>query len=151
MRRLRLLSGAAGVALTLAAGASPAAAFDAHGSVRQVYVTGVAPGARMTLLGPSGRRRASKKADAQGGVLFRGVKPGAGYRVRPATGGAASPPVTVLPARAAPPSTDLYGQALPSSGYGYLTTRDGTQRAIDVHPPQDVANAAPAGVARGGG
>src|SRR4051794_27119446 len=149
MRRLRLLSGAAGLALMLAAGASPAAAFDAHGSVRQVYLTGVAPGARMTLLRPSGRRRATKKADAQGGVLFRGVKPGAGYRVRPAAGRAASPPVTVLPARAAPPSTDLYGQTLPSSGYGYLTTRDGTQLAIDVHPPQDVANALPTDVTLG--
>src|SRR5204863_337586 len=30
-----------------------------------------------------------------------------------------------------------------SSGYGYLTTRDGTKLAIYVHPPQDVANALP--------
>ena len=29
------------------------------------------------------------------------------------------------------------------SGYGYLTTRDGTQLAINVHPPQDVADALP--------
>src|SRR5207302_1133528 len=29
----------------------------------------------------------------------------------------------------------------PSSGYGYLTTRDGTKLAIYVHPPQDVSTA----------
>ena len=29
----------------------------------------------------------------------------------------------------------IYKQSIPESGYGYLTTRDGTQLAIDVHPP----------------
>src|SRR5205085_1093457 len=51
----------------------------------------------------------------------------------------------VLSTRPAPPSTAGYGQALPSRGYGYLTTRDGTKLAIDVHPPEDIANALPAG------
>src|SRR5262249_12794226 len=31
----------------------------------------------------------------------------------------------------------------PSAGYGYMTTRDGTKLAYDVHPPTDVANALP--------
>ena len=44
----------------------------------------------------------------------------------------------------APPSTDVYDQTIPTSGYGYLTTRDGTKLAIDVHPPQDVTSALPA-------
>src|SRR3954454_20963221 len=139
----RLTAVAALVVLAFPGGA---AAFDAHGSVRQVYVTGVAPKARMALLKPSGRRARTKRADGLGGVLFRNVKPGRGYRVRPAGGGAASPPLTVLTARAAPRSTDVYKQSIPSSGYGYLTTRDGTRLAIDVHPPQDVANALPGGV-----
>ena len=37
------------------------------------------------------------------------------------------------------PSTDVYNQSIPSDGYGYLTTRDGTKLAYTVHPPQDVA------------
>ena len=48
--------------------------------------------------------------------------------------------------QAAPPDTGVYGQSIPSDGYGYLTTRDGTKLAINVHPPQDVADALPVGV-----
>jgi hypothetical protein len=35
----------------------------------------------------------------------------------------------------APPSTGFYTQRIPASGYGYLTTRDGTKLAIDVRLP----------------
>src|SRR3954469_20098301 len=128
----------AAAALVVLASPGGAAAFDAHGSVRQVYVTGVALMARMAVLKPSGRRARTKRADGLGGVLFRNVKPGRGYRVRPARGGAASPPLTVLTARAAPRSTDVYKQSIPSSGYGYLNTRDGTRLAIAVNPPPDI-------------
>ena len=41
----------------------------------------------------------------------------------------------VLPDRSAPPSTKGYGQKIPASGYGYLTTRDGTKLAINVRLP----------------
>lgn len=128
------------LALALATGASAAQAFDAHGSVEQVYVTGLAPGAQMSLRNHAGRKVATKRADAEGGLLFRNVKPGNGYRV------GSSGPLTVLPKRAAPPSTDVYNQSIPSSGYGYMTTRDGTKLAIYVHPPQDVTNASPVGL-----
>jgi uncharacterized protein len=46
----------------------------------------------------------------------------------------------VLTTQSAPPSTDLYNQTIPSDGYGYLTTRDGTKLAYSVHPPTDVVN-----------
>ncbi len=36
----------------------------------------------------------------------------------------------------------------PDSGYGYLTTRDGTQLAIDVHPPGAPEALAGSGVLR---
>jgi uncharacterized protein len=134
-------------ALVLLAGTGAAEAFDAHGSARQVYVTGLAPHARVTLLKPNGRRAQRKRADGLGGLLFRKVRPGSGYRVRQGT--TTSGPLTVLSNRAAPPSTSLYDQKLPSSGYGYLTTRDGTTLAIDVHPPQDIAQALPPGVTVG--
>jgi predicted acyl esterase len=136
----------AAVALAFTTGTSAAEAFDAHGSAKQVYVTGLAPSARMALLNPRGRKVATKSPDAQGGLLFRNVKPGSGYRVRLGRRGTKSGPLTVFSARAAPPSTDIYNQQIPSSGYGYLTTRDGTKLAIDVHPPQDVSTALPVGL-----
>src|SRR5919199_963032 len=146
VRPARLCASAAALALAALSWPSAAGAFDAHGSVRQVYVTGLPGGARMALFARTGRRIATKRADAQGGVLFRGVKPGTGYRVRPARGGARSAPLTVLSTRAAPPSTSVYNQPLPSRGYGYLTTRDGTSLAINVHPPEDITSALPVGV-----
>jgi uncharacterized protein len=120
-----------------------AGAFSAHGSAEQVYVTGLGSGQRMALVNAHGRTVASKRADALGGLLFRNVRPGGGYRVRSTTGGASSGPLTVFSDRPAPPSTSVYNQTIPSSGYGYLTTRDGTKLAIDVHPPQDVLNVLP--------
>jgi predicted acyl esterase len=122
-------------------GAAPA--FSAHGSVEQVYVTGVAGGAHMLLLNRAGRRIAVGRADALGGLLFRKVRPGRGYRVRLVAGGAESGPLTVLSTAPPPPSTTIYNQAVPSSGYGYLTTRDGIKLAYYVHPPQDVLTAVP--------
>ncbi len=116
-------------ALVLAVGfaalhAGSAAALDVRGSAEQVLVTGAKPGARVTLAG--GRTR-TQRAGSLGGVVFRNVKPGR-YSV-------AGKRVTVLSNRSAPPSTKLYKQKIPASGYGYLTTRDGTQLAIDVHLP----------------
>ena len=113
---------------------------SAHGSVGQVYVTGTAPRARMSLL-HGGRVVATKKADGLGGLLFRRVKPGKGYRVGAAGGGPVSKPLRVLTTRPAPPSTSVYDQTIPPSGYGYMTTRDGTKLAYYVHPPQDITTA----------
>jgi predicted acyl esterase len=145
--RCRLSLVIAALLFAFAAGSGSAeAAVNAHGSVRQVYATGLAPKAKMTLLDRRGHAVATKKADAQGGVLFRGVKPGSGYRVRTGRKGAKSGRLTVMSTSSAPANTDFYNQTIPASGYGYLTTRDGTQLSIDVHPPQDVSTAAPGGV-----
>ena len=80
--------------------------------------------------GKSGRRR--QKAGPLGGAVFRDVTPGTGYRV------GRSKPVRVSATRGTPPSTKIYNQKIPKSGYGYLTTRDGTQLAIDVRLPAGV-------------
>ena len=120
--------------LAIAPGALAAAPFEAHGSVEQVYATGLRPGARMTLFDRRGSEVATKAADSLGGVLFRNVAPGGGYRVASPRRGPKSGPLQVLTTGSAPPSTDIYNQSIPSSGYGYLTTRDGTKLAIDVHP-----------------
>ena len=133
---------AAVLALVFANGASAAAAsFDAHGSVQQVYATGLPPGASTSLLNPSGQAIQTRAANNLGGILFRNVQPGNNYRVRLGTTGETSGPLTVLTTQSAPPSTAIYNQTVPSDGYGYLTTRDGIKLAYSVHPPTDVTNA----------
>ncbi len=132
------------VALLLLFVAGPARAavpIDGHGSVEQVYATGLSPGAQVVLSDAAGQQVASRPANSLGGVLFRGVAPGSGYEL--ASDGRQSDPLRVLTTASAPPSTDVYDQSIPSSGYGYLTTRDGTELAIDVHPPQDVTHVLP--------
>jgi uncharacterized protein len=125
------------------AGAAETPSFDAHGSVEQVYATHLSAGAEVSLYDSQGQEVATKSADNLGGVLFRNVAPGGGYTVGLASGGPRSAPLQVLTTQSAPPSIDVYNQSIPSSGYGYLTTRDGTKLAIYVHPPQDVTHVVP--------
>ena len=113
------------------------AKFIAHGSAEQVYVTGVRAGSLLKLVNSRGRVVASRHADSLGGLVFRNVTPGRGYRVLQGSGRSASQskPLTVLSDRSAPPSTKIYNQKIAAHGYGYLTTRDGTKLAIYVHLP----------------
>lgn len=144
MSRYRLGVLAAVIACALpSAAAADDAPFTAHGSAEQVYATGASPGAKASLVDSAGKTVATRNVNPLGGLLFRDVKPGSGYRVR--VGGQQSEPLTVLTTQPAPPSTDPYNQTIPTSGYGYLTTRDGTKLAINVHPPQDVSSALPVG------
>ena len=109
------------------------AAVTPRGSVEQVQVTGAKHGGKLSLLNRRGATVQKRRADSLGGLVFRDVKPGAGYRVL--QGSAATRAVTVLSDKSAPPNTAIYNQAIPTSGYGYLTTRDGTQLAINVQLP----------------
>jgi predicted acyl esterase len=109
--------------------------FHAVGSAEQVYVTGLASFAQMSLIGPAGQTLRTQKADGLGGLLFRNVPPANGYRVRRASDGLESGALTVHSNQAAPWDPGIYNQTIPDNGYGYLTTRDGTKLAIDVHPP----------------
>jgi len=129
------------LALLLSPAAAHAASFDAHGSVGQVYATGLPPGAQVSLLDSGGQTVATKTANDLGGTLFRNVTPGDGYRV--ASGGEESPSLEVLDTQSAPPDDGIYDQEIKESGYQYLTTRDGTKLAIDVHPPSDVTHVLP--------
>lgn len=119
----------------------PAAAFPsgavAAGSVEQVYATGLPAGAAAALIAPDGSTLETRTVTAEGGVLFRKVTPGDGYRVR--VSGGDSAPVTVHDDASAPWNPDIYHQTMPASGYGYLTTRDGTKLAYTVHPPTSPA------------
>jgi len=127
--------GAIAVGLLTAASAS---AFTAQGSAEQVYATGLAPNAQVSLL-KKGATVATQNADSLGGVLFREVKPGKGYTVSVAATGETSPSITVHNDAAAPWDPSIYEQSIPDNGYTYLKTRDGTELSIDVHPPSSPA------------
>ena len=115
--------------------AASASAFTAQGSAEQVYVTGVARASPGVAAEHNGETLYTQNADSLGGLLFRNVKPGSGYRVRLNSTGETSGPITVHTDAAAPWDPSIYNQSIPDNGYTYLTTRDGTQLAIDVHPP----------------
>src|ERR1700730_6768823 len=119
--------------------AASASAFTAQGSAKQVYVTGLAPNAQVSLLNSSGGTVYTQTADSLGGLLFRSVAPGTGYRVRWPSTGKRSGPIIVHSEAAAPWNPSIYNQSIPDNGYTYLTTRDGTQLSITVHPPTSPA------------
>jgi len=112
--------------------------FDAVGSAEQVYVTGLDPSERASLVSPGGTILATQTADTLGGLLFRNVAPGSGYRVVDQHG-TASPPLVVHDDAPAPWDPGIYHQHISDNGYQSLTTRDGTTLAIDVHPPTSPA------------
>jgi uncharacterized protein len=114
-------------------------AFAVQGSVEQVDVTGLTPDAQMSLLGSTGETVATQSADSLGGLLFRNVNPGTQYRVRLISTGETSGPITVHDDASTPWDPEIYDQSIPDNGYTYLTTRDGTQLAIDVHTPTSPA------------
>jgi uncharacterized protein len=121
------------------ASAATAPSFDAVGSAEQVYVTGLAPDAQASLINSDGTSLYTQSADSLGGLLFQNVPPGSGYRVLLSSDGERSGPLTVHTDAAAPWDPSIYDQKISDNGYQYLTTRDGTKLAIDVHPPTDPA------------
>jgi predicted acyl esterase len=129
-------------AITLTAAPAQAGTdFEARGSVKQVYATGLDAEQGVALL-RRGTTVQSHKATAEGGVLFRRVKPGGGYRVK-AQGGDKSLKLRVLTEKPAPPDEAVYDQDIDPDGYQYLETRDGTDLAISVHPPSDITSVIP--------
>ncbi|MGI8460562.1 MAG: CocE/NonD family hydrolase [Solirubrobacterales bacterium] len=127
---------AATLAAVLATPAFAQSEYTVRGSVEQVYVTGLNPNEKTSLLDRKGRVAETRRANDLGALLFRRVKPGKGYRVSRPDGGE-SEPLTVLSKRSAPPDESIYDQEIEPDGYQYLETRDGTELAINVHPPSD--------------
>ena len=135
-RRISVFLIGAALALVFASAASAAEpSFTARGSAEQVYATGLPAGAQASLLDPAGQVVATRNANDLGGLLFRDVTPGRRLPRAPhgdqrdfrASDGAHDAVVAAV--------TDAYNQTVPSDGYGYLTTRDGTKLAYSVHPP----------------
>src|ERR1700759_2738588 len=79
---IRVVAAAAATLVACMMGAGAAEAFDAHGSAEQVYATGLGASQQTSLLDRRGRTVARQKADGLGGVLYRNVKAGSGYRVK---------------------------------------------------------------------
>ena len=125
--------------LTTATTASAAPTFQAAGSAKQVYVTGLAPSTPMSLVNSAGKTIRTQSSSSLGGLLFRDVPPATGYRVRRNSDGVQSGAITVHSEAAAPWNPGVYNQSIPDNGYGYLTTRDGTKLAYYVHPPTSPA------------
>jgi predicted acyl esterase len=119
----------------VSAATSPPAPLDVRGSARQVDVTGVLARARVALIDARGHRVQVRSATSLGGVLFRNVRPGSGYRIKVLSTGRTAGPVTVHTNAAAPWDPSIYNQSISDDGYGYLTTRDGTKLAYSVHLP----------------
>ena len=135
---------------------------SARGGVGQILATGQPPGVSLEVVDAGGQVVPSvdlagntvlaRTTDASGQVVFRYLPPGEGYQVRRADTkpGVVNPsgPVAVTAMDQAP-SSDLYtNQHLtfsgffnnPTTGYGYMTTRDGTQLSYTVRLPGPVEN-----------
>jgi predicted acyl esterase len=114
--------------------------FVARGSVHQASVI-KAPPDSPTAIRRNGRTLERAETDALGGYLFRNLAAGrysVGVRI---DGEWRSTSVRVLDADDTPPQSLYDEQALEvdnvsaTSGYGYLTTRDGTQLSVSVVLP----------------
>jgi predicted acyl esterase len=127
-----LLPMALAIAVFSPSGASAANSLAVHGSVNQVYVTGAQPGTSLRLV-RKGKVVSKKPVGTLGGVVFRRISTGKGYRVR-AADGSLSRRIAVMSERP-PKNTSIYDQTLPAGGYGYVYTRDGTSLALDVRLP----------------
>ena len=125
------------IAMSASTATAAPTSVNAVGSVEQVYVTDLTPGAEASLIGPDGKSLITQTVNELGGILFREVPPGEGYRVE--SEGVQSDPVVVHNDDPAPWDPSIYNQTIEPSGYQYLTTRDGTKLALSVHLPTSPA------------
>ncbi|HUI27740.1 MAG TPA: CocE/NonD family hydrolase [Candidatus Kryptonia bacterium] len=120
--------------------ASPAA-FVAHSSVEQLFVTDAQPGTDLELVAADGTVLQDASADDQGTLIFRNVPVASGYRVASHSGTdlLASAPVRAMARDDVPPSSFYEEQHL-QPGYGYIQTRDGTTLAVNAILPGNRAD-----------
>src|SRR5262245_9512198 len=80
------VAAALAIAASMPGHAAAASTLSVHGSVNQVYVTGAQPGTRLRLLDRDRELVSTKPVGSLGGVVFRRIEAGKGYRVRAADG-----------------------------------------------------------------
>jgi predicted acyl esterase len=113
-----------------------AAGYSTRGSIEQVFVTHAAPARALELVDAKSRVVATGETDDLGSLIFRGVAPGKNYRVVSRNGTTeVSPGVGVDSVASSLPPREFYESQTLGQGYGYITTRDGTQLSVYVSLP----------------
>ena len=120
------------MALCVLVPTADAAAFKARGGINHAYVLDAGRGQRLELLDVRGHVLATGRADQFGSKIFRGLRPGGGYRVR--RGGQRSRPFRVLRA-GANPGRSFYRRTKLEQGLNYVKMRDGVELAMTVRLP----------------
>jgi len=116
------------------------APFVVRGSVRQIFVTHAAPDMQLEARDGQDATMAVGTVDHMGGLVFRKLPPGKGYRVHSvgAPPSQVSGPVEVLDIAGSQPPQSFYAGQTIKPGNGYLTTRDGTTLAYFATLPGPV-------------
>jgi hypothetical protein len=118
------------------AASAPALPFGGHGSIGEAYVVGATPGSRLTVLDRAGTAVGSGLVDRLGGLIVRGLAPGAGYRFAEGTGEGrrTTAAFSVLSPSWTPPAS-LYSSQRLRAGLNYVRMRDGILLAATVRLP----------------
>jgi predicted acyl esterase len=112
------------------------APFKARGSIGEAYVLGAHKGDRLQFVTVGGRVVGRGIVDRFGSLIFRDVKPGAGYTVRQIKGHRtlSTKPFAVLSTKSNPPHSFFARKKL-AQGLNYVTVRDGVELAMTVRLP----------------
>ncbi len=118
-----------------------AVSFHVQSSVEQLLIDGAEPGLMLDVADGGGIVLESGRADDQGTLIFRDLPPGTGYVVSEDNNGVrrSSRPTAVWTRDQTPPQS-FYANQQVVNGYQYITTRDGTQLAINVILPGPIEN-----------
>ena len=110
--------------------------FSVRETVEQIYLWNTEPGSEFEVVDSDEVQLASGQTDEMGGLVFRLLPAGEGYRVRPvADPGDYTGPLTVIAVEASQPDQALYESQELVHGFQYLTMRDGTQLSANVFLP----------------
>jgi predicted acyl esterase len=109
--------------------------FDVRGSLLQVHVWNAEPGSELELVDAEGEVVTSGTTDDLGSIIWREVEPGDDYVVRTPDLVEESAPFTVWTEANSLPEQSFYDEQELEAGFGYITTRDGTELSIYVQLP----------------
>jgi uncharacterized protein len=121
------------------ASATPVSSLHGDGSVDEAWLTGAAPGDRITLMqhGATVPNPANPaRAGSLGSLIIRNLSPGSNYSWRDDTTGQRTTSFAVLAPGADPPANSpLYTRQPMHDGLNYITMRDGIKLAATVRYP----------------
>jgi predicted acyl esterase len=143
-RGIAIVCALAAASVGLAAGtasAADASGVTVRGSVHQASIIGTTPGTAVVLR-RNGNELQHGTTDVNGGFLFRNLPSGKGYEISSTSGGQNQTSPTFRVLGTANPKQSFYDKQRlevtnlsPTSGYGYLRTRDGTTLSVQVVLP----------------